>query len=117
MLLLEFGLPPFAGKKRVCKSTIPEMAQNGQRWPRFVLFLAGPLGRRVRGKMLYVDLPSLNYNPPEFIGLLGLGLSGSHCLGIGTKLISPGPSPVRHSWEEFHSRVGEATKGCEIAMD
>lgn len=67
--------------------------------------------------MLYVESPSLNYNPPEFIGLLGLGLSGSHCLGIGTKLIGPGSSPMRNSWEEFHSRVIEDTKGCKVAMD
>lgn len=52
--------------------------------------------------MLYVESLRLNYNPPEFIGLLWLGLSGSDCSCIGTKFISPSCFPMRCLREEFH---------------
>jgi len=61
-----------------------------------------PPARRGRGKMLYVESSRLNYNPREFIGLLGLGLFGSHCSGIGAKFISAGCFPMRCLREEFH---------------
>jgi hypothetical protein len=61
-------------------------------------------------KMLYVESSRLNYNPPEFIGLLLLGPSGSHCSGIGKKFTSPDSSPMRSLREEFYCRSRQETK-------
>ena len=60
-----------------------------------------------REKLLYVESARLNYNPPEFIGLLGLGFSGSHCLGIGSKFIKSRLFPDALLAREFSSGTVE----------
>jgi hypothetical protein len=67
--------------------------------------------------MLYVESSHLNYNPPEFIGLLGLGRPGSGYSGIGTKFISPRSSPMRRLREKFHWRERAHSKNSKDARN
>ena len=67
--------------------------------------------------MLYVESSRLNYNPREFIGLLGLGLPGIHYSGIGIKFLSPGFSPMRCLREGFQWRKREHSKNFTDATN